>query len=103
MKRTLSIIALVLVVALVVVCLVLLMTPSANAAPRTTGYSIDWWTIDGGGGTSTSGAGTYTLTGTIGQPDAGPALTSTTYSLQGGFWNTALGDLVKLFLPLIRR
>lgn len=31
-------------------------------------YSIDWYTIDGGGGQISGGA--YTLTGTIGQPDA---------------------------------
>jgi hypothetical protein len=32
-------------------------------------YSIDWFTLDGGGGTSSGG--NFTLTGTIGQPDAG--------------------------------
>ena len=31
-------------------------------------YEINWYTIDGGGGTSTGGP--YTLTGTIAQPDA---------------------------------
>ena len=38
---------------------------SASAQP----YTIDWWTIDGGGGTSTGGV--YSVSGTIGQPDAG--------------------------------
>jgi hypothetical protein len=47
-------------------------------------YSINWWTIDGGGGTSTGGV--YTVTGTIGQPDAG-ALTGGNFSLVGGFWS----------------
>lgn len=46
-------------------------------------YSIDWYTIDGGGGASSGGA--YSLTGTIGQPDAG-VLTGGNYSLVGGFW-----------------
>lgn len=46
-------------------------------------YSIDWYTIDGGGGTSSGGP--YTLSGTIGQPDAG-AHTGGNYSLIGGFW-----------------
>jgi hypothetical protein len=32
-------------------------------------FSIDWFTIDGGGGTSTGGV--FSVTGTIGQPDAG--------------------------------
>ena len=47
-------------------------------------YSIDWQTIAGGGGTSTGGP--YSLTGTIGQPDAG-AMSGGNYSLQGGFWS----------------
>ena len=32
-------------------------------------YSIDWYSVDGGGGTSTNGQ--YSISGTIGQPDAG--------------------------------
>jgi hypothetical protein len=47
-------------------------------------YSIDWFTIDGGGGTSTGGV--YSVSGTIGQPDAGGAMTGGSYSLTGGFW-----------------
>jgi hypothetical protein len=46
-------------------------------------YSIDWSTIDGGGGTSTGGV--YSVTGTIGQPDAG-TMSGGNYTLQGGFW-----------------
>ena len=53
------------------------------AGPALGQYEIGWYTIDGGGGTSSGGQ--YTLTGTIGQPDAdwsagGP------YELLGGFW-----------------
>jgi len=47
-------------------------------------YSIDWFTIDGGGGTSTGGV--YTVSGTIGQPDAGGPTTGGNFSLTGGFW-----------------
>ncbi len=47
-------------------------------------YSIDWSTIDAGGGTSTGGV--YSVSGTIGQPDAGVAMTGGNYSLTGGFW-----------------
>ncbi len=46
-------------------------------------YAIDWFTIDGGGGVSKGG--TYTLVGTVGQPDAG-RLTSEGRSVIGGFW-----------------
>jgi len=46
-------------------------------------YSIDWSTIDGGGGTSTGGL--YSVGGTIGQPDAG-TMSGGNFTLQGGFW-----------------
>ncbi len=44
---------------------------------------INWYTIDGGGGTSA--AGTLSLSGTIGQHDAG-VMTGGTFELLGGFW-----------------
>ena len=47
-------------------------------------YSIDWYKISGGGGTSTNGQ--YSLSGTIGQHDAGGPMTGGSYSLTGGFW-----------------
>lgn len=48
-------------------------------------YSIQWYKIAGGGGTSTGGV--YTVDATIGQPDAGGTLTGGNYSLVGGFWS----------------
>lgn len=48
-------------------------------------YSIDWFTIDGGGGTSTSSV--YQVSGTIGQPDAGPVMSGGNFSLTPGFWS----------------
>lgn len=59
----------------------LLVHLSATAQP----YSINWFTVDGGGGTSSGGI--YSLSGTIGQPDANHnAMVGGTYSLTGGFW-----------------
>jgi hypothetical protein len=46
-------------------------------------YSIDWFTIDGGGGTSTGGV--YSVSGTIGQPDAG-RMSGGNFTIDGGFW-----------------
>ena len=49
-------------------------------------YSLDWHTIDGGGGTSTGGV--YTVRGTIGQPDANvQQMAGGNYALSGGFWS----------------
>ena len=43
-----------------------------------------WYTVDGGGGTSTGGV--YSVSGTIGQPDAGGPMSGGGFSLTGGFW-----------------
>lgn len=58
----------------------LLGAAAASAQP----FAIDWYTIDGGGGTSSGG--NFTLSGTIGQPDAGPTMTGGNFTLTGGFW-----------------
>ncbi len=47
-------------------------------------YTIDTFTIDGGGGTSSGGV--YTLSGTIGQHDAAAPTQGGAYTLTGGFW-----------------
>jgi hypothetical protein len=54
------------------------------AAALAQSYSIDWYKISGGGGTSTGGV--YSVSGTIGQQDAGGPMTGGSYSLTGGFW-----------------
>jgi hypothetical protein len=46
-------------------------------------YELSWYTIDGGGGRSSGGD--FTLTGTIGQPDAAYS-SGDNYELLGGFW-----------------
>ena len=56
-----------------------------STASAQTNYSLDWWTIGGGGGTSTGGV--YSVSGTIGQPDAGVTMSGGNYSVTGGFWS----------------
>ena len=58
-----------------------LLTPALRAQT----YSIDWYKISGGGGTSTGGV--YAVSGTIGQPDASGAMSGGNYSVTGGFWS----------------
>ena len=57
----------------------------AAAAVHAQQYSMDWYKISGGGGTSTNGR--YSLSGTIGQPDASGAMHGGNYSVTGGFWS----------------
>jgi len=72
----------------------------ASGGSSTQGYDLSWWTVDGGGGTAD--AGVYTLSGTVGQPDAGPALEAGAYTLTGGFWYGAAAQY-PVYLPLIVR
>ena len=47
-------------------------------------YSVDWYKVAGGGGTSTGGV--YAVSGTIGQHDASGAMSGGNYSITGGYW-----------------
>jgi hypothetical protein len=67
---------------LVLLLSTLIFQPSTALAQQ---YSIDWFKIAGGGG-GTSTGGTYQVSGTIGQHDAGGPMTGGNYSLTGGFW-----------------
>lgn len=55
----------------------------AGPSGLATGWQLDWWTLEPGGG-RTLGSG-YELTATLGQPVAGPA-TAGAYRLDAGFW-----------------
>jgi hypothetical protein len=62
-------------------------------------YDLTWNTIDSGGYTFSTG-GTYSLGGTIGQPDAG-VLSGGSYSLSGGVWGS--NTTQQVYLPVILR
>lgn len=82
---------------------VLLLGLTTVAVAQLAGYDLTWWTVDSGGGTSTSIE--YTLSGTIGQPDAGN-LSSDQYTLSGGFWGAGVSaetNLQSVYLPLVRK
>jgi hypothetical protein len=48
------------------------------------GYEVGWFTVDGGGGASSGGE--FSISGTIGQPDAG-LLSGGGFTIEGGFWS----------------
>ena len=78
-----------------------LLLASVALAQSGEGYNLTWSTVDGGGWTFSTG-GDYSLGGTAGQPDAGPAMTGTGYILAGGFWSGA-GQPYRVYLPLVVR
>jgi hypothetical protein len=47
-------------------------------------YSVDWYKVAGGGGTSSGG--NYSISGTIGQPDASAPMSGGNFSVTGGYW-----------------
>ena len=63
---------------------------SATATVVADDFSLDWWTIDNGGEMFTTGGDDFELSGTIGQPDAGPVMTGDVFELTGGFWAGAV-------------
>ena len=84
---------------MVLVAIALLLVVSTALARSS--YDLFWWTVDGGGGAASGGP--YTLSGTIGQPEAG-ILTGGNYTLGGGFWGGEMAAVeYKVLLPLVLR
>jgi hypothetical protein len=75
-----------------------LLALALTAAVVANGFDLSWWTVDGGGGTFSTG-GDYTLGGTIGQPDAG-LLTGGDYTMGGGFWGGGELQVAQRFVYL---
>jgi hypothetical protein len=87
--------------ALVVVAMLLLTgsTPVVRAQ-RDSGYTVDWWTVDGGGQAEPDGPG-YALSGAMGQPDAA-GWSGNGYTLSGGFLGG--GEIqYTIYLPVVLR
>lgn len=84
---------------LTMLLLALLVLSPASLAQAS--FSGAWWTVDGGGGQSSSND--FSLNAVAGQPDAG-AMTGGRFSLQGGFFPSAMSEAAeKTFLPVVRK
>ncbi|MCA9957711.1 MAG: hypothetical protein KC413_19955 [Anaerolineales bacterium] len=83
----------------------LLFTVSLAGARSTESFTVAWWTVDGGGGTS--GDGRFSLHATTGQPDAGGAMGNGRFTLAGGFWYAPNVPVAPpgsyLYLPVVVR
>jgi len=106
-KRLIIIILAALITVLVIPTIIgAIPTPvGASTAIAANGYEINWWTVDGGGGTSESAGGQYVLKGTIGQHDASNTTEGRDYSLRGGFWVEGILTIIDYIinLPLVLR
>lgn len=85
---------------LIALLALLLLALSVSQAPAA--LSNPWWTVDaGGGGSCYQGSAGLSLCGSLGQPDASPALlTGGTFSLQSGFWSGPRHVRYVIYLPL---
>lgn len=83
---------------LIIVCLLAGTLPKAQAQSGG-GYDLTWNTQDGGGVIASTG-GSFSLSGTIGQPEVGVILDGGTYSLIGGFWTGV--PPFSIYLPLVK-
>ena len=79
--------------------LAMLLVAAAVIVQSDGSVNLDWWTSDGGGGTSQGGD--YTLSGTIGQVDTA-TLSGGEYVLSGGFWG---GPVIRyrVFEPAVHK
>lgn len=68
-----------------ILLLIALLLLPFGLAVKAQSFSIDWFKIAGGGGTSTGNV--YSVSGTIGQRDASGPMTGGNYSVIGGFWS----------------
>ena len=81
--------------------LALLLVAGGVALAQTGGpYNLEWHTFDGGGGQMSGGS--YSVSGTIGQADAGALMSGGSYALQGGFWGGAASQST-IYSPLVLR
>jgi hypothetical protein len=84
---------------LILLIVVLVLLACGTVALAASGYLLSQSVIAGGGGGLQ--VGSYTLSGTIGQAEAGPLWQGDSYALQGGFWQPEGG--YKAFLPWVTR
>lgn len=83
---------------------VVLLVTAVTLAQGNSQFAIPWWTVDGGGGESGGSGQKFHISGTIGQPDAGPVMQSSSYTFTGGFWRglAAAGPgSGSIYLPII--
>jgi hypothetical protein len=64
--------------------LTLLALALPSNAQQAAQFDLRWQTLDGGSGSTRSGR--YQIDHTIHQVEAGPAMSGSIYTLQGGFW-----------------
>jgi hypothetical protein len=85
-------------VVLCIIALLLIISIQAVHATKAPALTLDWWTVDSGGGSIHGG--TFSINATVGQAEPG-SLSGGSYSQVGGFWADLQAALEKILLPLV--
>ena len=95
MKRSILILGVILVL--------MLLAGSLAVAAEIESFAVNWWTVDGGGGSSDGGL--YLVSGTMGQAEAQGQSSGGVFAVSGGFWHAPAGPAApapnRIFLPLV--
>ena len=71
-----------------------------GAPGASTAYSLDWHVTSSGGQLNSTG-GSYSLSGTIGQPAVGLTMLGTPYAHDSGFWYGISPN--RVFVPVLKK
>ena len=83
------------------ILLLLIMLVAGGVVAANGGVTIDWYSVDSGGGQSDGGD--YQLDGIIGQPEAQTSATGGDYQLDGGYLAGTTAAEYTIYLPLVIR
>jgi len=90
------------VITLMVLAILIVLTSAGLALAEVGGYALHWYSMDGGGATSSGDS--YVVNGSTGQPDAW-VWSGQDYTVNGGFWpgtqNLNPEPPGRVFIPLI--
>jgi hypothetical protein len=84
---------------LILLITLLILLAGVTTALAASGYALSASVVAGSGGSLQ--AGSYILTGTTGQAEAGPLWQNDSYTLQGGFWQPEEG--YRFFVPRVTK
>ena len=83
------------------ICVIVFSLATVTLASAQSGGNYDLTRLVVSSGAGRSSGGAYSLSATVGQPEAGAAQSGGDYNLGGGFWGGSEVPPEKIYLPLL--